>query len=64
MSVLLALGQILDYSRYVQGVQLVVLLPEAPPADVVELLEAHAVGCVIEGQPGEFTDITNLGRCP
>jgi hypothetical protein len=33
-------------------------------ANVVELLEAHAVGCVIEGQPGEFTDITNLGRCP
>ncbi|MCX8495936.1 MAG: hypothetical protein ORN51_07115 [Akkermansiaceae bacterium] len=64
MSVRLALGQILDYSRYVQGVLLAVLLPEAPPADLVELLEAHNIGCVVEGHPGEFTDITKLQRCP
>ncbi len=64
MSVRLALGQILDYSRYVEGVLLAVLLPEAPPADLVELLQAHNVGYVVEGQPGEFTDITNLRRCP
>lgn len=39
-------------------------VPEAPPADLVELLQAHNVGCVVEGRPGEFTDITRLGRCP
>jgi hypothetical protein len=64
MSVRLALGQILDYSRYVKGILLAVLLPEPPTADLVELLESHNVGCVVEGQPGEFTDITSLQRCP
>lgn len=64
MSVRLALGQVLDYGRYVQGVELAVLLPDAPADDLVELLESHNVGCVVEGELGEFYDMTGLKRCP
>lgn len=64
MSVRLALGQVLDYGRYVEGARLAVLLPEAPPADLVELLEDHDVGCVVETTPGNFLDMTVLNRCP
>lgn len=64
MAVRLALGQVLDYGRYVDGASLAVLLPEAPDADLVELLESHGVGCVVEAQPGSFVDMTALERCP
>jgi hypothetical protein len=64
MSVRLALGQVLDYGRYVEGSRLAVLLPEAPAADLVELLEAHDVGCVVETTPDSFVDMTTLKCCP
>ncbi len=64
MAVRLALGQVLDYGRYVEGAGLAILLPEAPDADLVELLETHGVGCVVEAQPGAFIEMTTLGRCP
>ncbi|OBB73215.1 hypothetical protein [Mycobacterium sp. 852014-52144_SCH5372336] len=68
MSVRLALGQVLDYGRYVdryvEGAQLAILLPSPPAADLVELLESHNVGCVVEGELGHFSDMTGLGRCP
>lgn len=64
MSVRLALGQVLDYGRYVEGSRLAVLLPDAPAGDLVELLEQHNVGCVIETAPGHFLDLTTLKRCP
>jgi hypothetical protein len=64
MSIRLALGQVLDYGRYVEGSRLAILLPEAPAADLVELLEAHDVGCVVETTPDNFVDMTTLQRCP
>ena len=64
MSVRLALGQVLDYGRFVSGSRLAVLLPETPPADLVELLETHDVGCVVETTPNEFLDMTTHNRCP
>ena len=64
MSVRLALGQVLDYGRYVQGTELAVLLPGMPSADLVELLRNYLIGCVVESGPGQFTDATGLGRCP
>ena len=64
MSVRLALGQVLDYGRYIEGSRLAVLLPEAPAADLVELLELHDVGCVVETTPKNFVDRTTLNRCP
>jgi hypothetical protein len=64
MSVRLALGQVLDYGRYIEGSRLAVLLPEAPAADLVELLELYDVGCVVETTPENFIDMTALDRCP
>ncbi len=64
MSVRLALGQVLDYGRYVQGTKLAVLLPGMPSADLVKLLKNYLIGCVVESGPGQFTDATGLGRCP
>lgn len=64
MSVRLALGQVLDYGRYVPDARLAVLLPEAPAADLVELLDSHDIGCVVETVPGTFIDMTTLKRCP
>ncbi len=64
MSVRLALGQVLDYGRYVQGTELAVLLPGMPSADLVDLLKNYLIGCVVESGPGQFTDATGLGRCP
>lgn len=64
MSVRLALGQVLDYGRYVDQADLAVLLPEAPAADLVELLELHDVGCVVETILNNFVDMTTLKRCP
>jgi len=64
MSVRLALGQVLDYGRYIDGSDLAVLLPGMPAADLIELLEGHQVGCVVEGADGQFRDVTSLGRCP
>lgn len=63
MSVRLALGQVLDYGRYVDDARLAVLLPTAPAADLVELLESHDVGCVVETTAGTFIDMTTLERC-
>jgi hypothetical protein len=64
MSVRLALGQILDYGRFVNGSRLAVLLPKAPADDLIELLERHDVGCVVETTPNEFLDMTAHNRCP
>jgi hypothetical protein len=41
-----------------------VLLPEPPAADLVELLQKHQVGCVVESGAGQFTDMTTWKRCP
>lgn len=59
-----ALGQVLDYGRCVGGSRLAILLAEAPAADLVELLEAHEVGYVVETTPDNFIDMTTLKRCP
>ncbi len=64
MSVRLALGQVLDYGRFIDDAQLAVLLPEPPAADLVELLERHDVDCVVESGEGIFVDMTSLKRCP
>lgn len=63
MSVRLALGQVLDYGRYIDNARLAVLLPAAPAADLVELLESHDVGCVVDTTAGAFVDMTTLERC-
>ena len=68
MSLRLALGQVLDYGRYVMknypGTELAILLPQQPPADMIKLLKSLQIGCVVEEGPGVFVDRTGLGRCP
>jgi hypothetical protein len=64
MAVRLAIGQVLDYGRYVEGARLALLLPETPAPDMLPLLEFLGIGCVVKTGPGEFTDLTSLGRCP
>lgn len=64
MSIRLALGQILDYGRYVDDDALAVLLPDRPADDLIELLESHEIGCVIENDDGTFSDLTGRRRCP
>jgi hypothetical protein len=50
----LALGQILDYSRFVSSAkQLAVLFPTRPVDDLVELLLSHGVTCIYENESTE-----------
>ncbi|MEV6611416.1 hypothetical protein [Kutzneria sp. NPDC051319] len=50
-----ALGQVLDYARFVEHEHLAVLLPELPKADLVDLLSSHRIRCIYETAEGEFT---------
>lgn len=40
----MALGQILDYARYVEHEALTILVPEAPLEEMIEMLKEHGVG--------------------
>jgi hypothetical protein len=42
----LALGQLLDYRRYVRPRRMAVLVPVRPADDLVNLLAEHGIGCV------------------
>jgi len=53
-TVRLALGQILDYARYVPHGSKAVLMPSRPNGDLVELLLAHGAAVIWEKSPGEF----------
>jgi len=50
----MALGQVLDYARYVDHRQLAVLLPKYPGPDLVDLLSRHGVRCIYELAEGAF----------
>lgn len=64
MNVRLALGQVLDYGRYVENLSLAILLPVNPEDDLIELLESYDVACVVEVSMNKFVDLTSLQRCP
>jgi hypothetical protein len=64
MSVRLALGQVLDYGCFGPGSRFAVLLPEAPAADLIELLDRYGVRCVVETTPNEFLDRSTYNRVP
>jgi len=49
-----ALGQILDYARYVDHEHLAVLLPARPVQDLIDLLRRHDVDCIYETTDGVF----------
>lgn len=50
----LALGQVLDYARYVEHEGLAVLLPERPKTDLIDLLSRHGIKCIYEAAEGGF----------
>lgn len=49
-----ALGQVLDYGRYVDHKRLAVMVPEHPGSDMVDLLLSCGIGCVYETSKGKF----------
>ncbi len=51
----MALGQLLDYNRYVEANKLAVLLPGRPLDDLVDLLVKNGVSCIYEeADTGDF----------
>ena len=50
----LALGQILDYARYVDHTTLAVLTPSQPADEMIALLIANGVGCIWEAGKDKF----------
>ncbi|RGC66165.1 hypothetical protein C5N14_25345 [Micromonospora sp. MW-13] len=50
----LALGQLLDYARYVEHNSRAVLLPSHPGSDLVALLHSVNVACIYEQEGGGF----------
>lgn len=53
-SVRLAIGQLYDYSRFVEAKTLTVLLPTRPSDDLLDLLSTRGIACVFETVPGVF----------
>lgn len=51
-----ALGQILDYARFVSHARKAVLLPSQPPRDLEELLNDHGVGSIWPEVGGKFIE--------
>lgn len=49
-----ALGQILDYERYVRHDSMAVLVPTRPADEMIELLRRHGVGVIWETLSGDF----------
>ncbi|WP_143022883.1 hypothetical protein [Lentzea jiangxiensis] len=49
-----ALGQVLDYARYIDHERRAVLLPKHPGQDMVDLLSSCQVGCIYETSEGNF----------
>jgi hypothetical protein len=54
-----ALGQILDYARYVPHSSLAILVPSQPDPEMTQLLIAHGVGCIWESEKrGVFDSVS------
>jgi len=61
-SVRLALGQVLDYARYVHHERRAVLLPGRPDGDLIDLLSNHGVSCIYETRGGIFERVDTPAR--
>lgn len=53
----LAIGQILDYSRYAHTKHRAILLPARPSEDMIDLLKSLNISCVFEQSRGKFERI-------
>lgn len=50
----LALGQVLDYARYVAPISAAVVVPDEPAPDMADLLLRNGIAVVWEDEPGRF----------
>jgi hypothetical protein len=53
----LAVGQILDYARFVEHKSRAVLLPSDPGPDLRDPLSGLGIACIFEDRPGVFTRV-------
>ena len=58
----LAIGQILDYERFIKAARRSVLLPVRPQLDLVSLLNDLKIDCVWETEDGDFHRATAPSR--
>jgi hypothetical protein len=59
----MAIGQLLDYSRFVDHAKLAVLLPEVPRRDLLDLLHKHSIVVIAPQSDGHF-EVTAEGTAP
>ena len=61
----MAVGQLLDYSRFVDHANLAVLLPEVPRRDLLGLLHSHSIAVIAPRSDSLFKVIAHneLNRC-
>jgi hypothetical protein len=50
----MAIGQLLDYSRFVDQPKLAVLLPEVPRRDLLNFLHTHSIAVIAPRPDGVF----------
>jgi hypothetical protein len=56
----MAIGQLADYSRFIQPKpNLAVLLPIRPPSDLEDLLLSQGISCVWQNDANGFSDNAN-----
>lgn len=54
-----AIGQLLDYRRYVKHKQISVLLPKKPRQDLLDLLSKEGIDCIYESSSGKFQRVAS-----
>jgi hypothetical protein len=64
----LAIGQILDYSRYAHTKHRAILVPARPSEDMIDLLKVLRISCIYEQARGEFERVETASEfcsaCP
>jgi hypothetical protein len=64
----LAIGQILDYSRYAHTKHRAILVPARPSEDMIDLLKALKISCIYEQSKGKFERVETTSElcsaCP
>jgi hypothetical protein len=58
----MAVGQLLDYSRFVDQPKLAVLLPEVPRQDLLDFVDRYAVTVIAPRSDGLFEMVRHAGK--
>jgi len=54
----MAVGQLLDYSRFVDQAKLAILLPEGPRQDLLDFLDSYSIAVIAPRQGGRFETVS------